>query len=55
MTFALRQEERAQNKIIQKKDLESMDRKVSGVTSDGALPFASDLLSLIVECMCKFS
>jgi hypothetical protein len=36
--------------------LESMDGKVSGVTSaDGALPFASDLLSLIVECTCKFS
>jgi hypothetical protein len=37
---------------ISKKDLESLYGKVSGIASalDGALPFASDLLSLIVEC-----
>jgi hypothetical protein len=37
---------------ISKKDLESFYGKVSGIASalDGALPFASDLLSLIVEC-----
>jgi hypothetical protein len=37
---------------LSKKDLESLYGKVSGVASalDGALPFASDLLSLIIEC-----
>jgi hypothetical protein len=37
---------------LSKKDLESLFGKVSGIASalDGALPFASDLLSLIVEC-----
>jgi hypothetical protein len=37
---------------LSKKDLESLYGKISGVASalDGALPFASDLLSLIVEC-----
>jgi hypothetical protein len=39
-------------KSLSKKDLESLYGKISGVASalDGALPFASDLLSLIVEC-----
>jgi hypothetical protein len=37
---------------LSKKDLESLYGKISGVASalDGALPFASDVLSLIVEC-----
>jgi hypothetical protein len=39
-------------KSLSKKDLESLYGKISGVASalDGALPFASDILSLIVEC-----
>jgi hypothetical protein len=37
---------------LSKKDWESLYGKISGVASvlDGALPFASDVLSLIVEC-----
>jgi hypothetical protein len=40
------------SKSLSKKDLESLYGKISGVATvlDGALPFASDLLSLIVEC-----
>ncbi len=39
-------------KSISKQDLESLYGKVAGVAAalNGALPFASDLLSLIVEC-----